>query len=135
MTMRVFRLVLGMLMVSVCGLAAAADAGSAAAKAAKAGKPNVNWNQWGGSSVRNNTPVGHNIPTEWEVGDIDFRTNEWDPKSGKNIKWVSRLGSQTYGNPVVSGGKIFVGSNNGGGWIQRYPFDYDLGVLLCFDIK
>ena len=79
---------------------------------------------------RNNTPVGHNIPTEWEVGEIDFRTGEWDPKSGKNIKWVARLGSQTYGNPVVAGGKVFVGTNNGGGWIKRYPFDHDLGVLL-----
>jgi outer membrane protein assembly factor BamB len=97
--------------------------------------PNVDWNQWGGSPQRNNTPVGHDVPTEWEVGEIDFRTGEWDPKSGKNIKWVARLGSQTYGNPVVAGGKVFVGSNNGGGWIERYPFDYDLGTLLAFDVK
>jgi outer membrane protein assembly factor BamB len=108
-----------------------ADAGSATSEK----KPNVNWNQWGGSSARNNTPVGHDVPTEWEVGEIDFRTGEWDPKTGKNIKWVARLGSQTYGNPVVYNGKVFVGTNNGGGWIARYPFDYDLGALLAFDIK
>ena len=34
--------------------------------ASKADTPNVDWNQWGGSPQRNNTPVGHNIPTEWE---------------------------------------------------------------------
>lgn len=130
--MRVLNVALGVLALSACGVAVAADAGPATAKVEK---PNVEWNQWGGSPVRNNTPVGHNIPTEWEVGEIDFRTGEWDPKTGKNIKWVSRLGSQTYGNPVVAGGKVFVGSNNGGGWIERYPFDYDLGVLLCFDAK
>lgn len=88
--------------------------------------------QWGGSSVRNNTPEGKNIPTEWEVGDFDSKTGDWKPNSGKNIKWVARLGSQTYGNPVVAGGKVFIGSNNGAGYLERYPASVDLGVLLCF---
>lgn len=79
------------------------------------------WPQWGGSYLRNNTPEGEDIPTEWEV------------KSGKNIKWAARLGSQTYGNPVVANGKVYVGSNNGAGYIKRYPSKVDLGVLLCFD--
>jgi outer membrane protein assembly factor BamB len=131
MAIRILGFALAVFAASVYGVVLAADAG----KSINDEKPNVDWNQWGGSSVRNNTPVGHDIPTEWEVGDIDFRTGEWDPQSGKNIKWVARLGSQTYGNPVVGGGKIFVGSNNGGGWIERYPYDYDLGVLLCFDVK
>jgi outer membrane protein assembly factor BamB len=130
MNIRLWLWAFGIMVISTCG-AVAADA----TPTPKREKSNVNWNQWGGSPSRNNTPVGHNMPTEWEVGDIDFRTGEWDPKSGKNIKWVARLGSQTYGNPVVSGGKVFIGSNNGGGWIERYPYDYDLGVLLCFDIK
>jgi len=93
----------------------------------------VEWPQWGGDAAHNNTPVGHNIPTEWEVGDFDYKTGEWDSSEAKNIKWVSRLGSQTYGNTVVSGGKVFVGTNNSGGWLQRYPSKVDLGCLLCFD--
>jgi len=97
--------------------------------------PNVDWNQWGGTPQRNNTPIGHDIPTEWEVGDFDNRTGEWDSSGAKNIKWVARLGSQTYGNPVVVGGKVFVGTNNSGGWLKRYPSDVDLGVLLAFDVK
>src|SRR3954466_13888895 len=70
----------------------------------KPAKPNSEWNQWGGSPVRNNTPEGHNIPTEWNVGQIDYRTGTWNSKNAKNVKWVARLGSQTYGNTVVSGG-------------------------------
>jgi outer membrane protein assembly factor BamB len=102
---------------------------------AKSETPNVDWNQWGGDSHRNNTPVGHDIPTEWNVGEFDNRTGEWNPEGAKNIKWVARLGSQTYGNPVISGGKAFVGTNNSGGWLKRYPSDVDLGVLLAFDVK
>jgi outer membrane protein assembly factor BamB len=115
----------------------AADASASAASAKET--PNVDWNQWGGTPQRNNTPIGHNIPTEWEVGEFDYRTGEWDSSSARNIKWVSRLGSQTYGNPVVSGGKVFVGTNNAGGWLKRYPGTgreaIDLGCLLAFDVK
>jgi outer membrane protein assembly factor BamB len=97
--------------------------------------PSADWNQWGGTPERNNTPVGHNIPTEWEIGDFDHRTGEWDKSGARNVRWVARLGSQTYGNPVVSGGKVFVGTNNSGGWLKRYPANVDLGCLLAFDVK
>jgi outer membrane protein assembly factor BamB len=45
---------------------------------------------------------------------------------------VGKLGSQSYGNPVIAGGKVFVGTNNGAGWLKRYPASVDLGCLLCF---
>lgn len=93
------------------------------------------WTQWGGDSQRNNTPVGENIPTDWNVGEFDFETGEWDPTDAKNIKWVAQVGSQTYGNAVVADGKIYVGTNNGNGYLERYPEDVDLGVLLAFDIE
>ena len=35
-------------------------------------------------------------------------------RSKKNIKWVSAVGSQAYGNPVVAGGMVFIGTNNEG---------------------
>jgi len=95
----------------------------------------IDWRQWGGDSQHNNTPVGKNIPTEWEIGEFDYKTGAWDPSEAKNIKWVSRLGSQTYGNAVVSDGKIFIGTNNSGGWLERYPSKVDLGCLLCFDVE
>ena len=81
------------------------------------------WPQWGGSAHRNNTPYGKNIPVEWDVD------------SGKNIRWSMKLGSETYGNPVVANGKVYVGTNNGNGYIERYPSSVDLGCLICFDEK
>jgi outer membrane protein assembly factor BamB len=97
--------------------------------------PNVDWNQWGGTPHRNNTPVGHDIPSAWSVGEFNLRTSEWLKTGAKNIRWVARLGSQSYGNPVVAGGKVFVGTNNSGGWLERYPADVDLGCLIAFDAE
>lgn len=91
------------------------------------------WAQWGGSPIRNNTPVGTNMPAEWETGEFDPETGDWDPAESKNVKWVAKLGSQTYGNAVVADGKVYVGTNNGAGWLERYPAEVDLGCLLAFD--
>ena len=93
------------------------------------------WPQWGGTSFRNNVPVAENIPTEWAPGDFDRKTGAWKKDDAKNIKWVSQMGSQTYGNPVIAAGKVFVGSNNSGGFIKRYPADVDLGAFICYDEK
>ena len=99
---------------------------------AQAGAPTGDWAQWGGSAQRNNVPTAANIPHEWETGEFDLDTGEWDKSTSKNIKWVARVGSQTYGNPIIAGGKVFVGTNNGAGYIDRYPVKVDLGCLLCF---
>ena len=89
------------------------------------------WGQWGGTSYRNNTPEDIGIPTSWNVGRRDRETGQWSGQ--ENIKWVSAVGSQTYGNPVVASGKVLVGTNNSGGYLARYSSATDLGVLLCFD--
>jgi outer membrane protein assembly factor BamB len=81
------------------------------------------WTMWGGSAARN--MVNATTPLN-----IDF-----DPEDGTHVLWESKLGSQSYGNPVVSGGKVFVGTNNGGGYRPKHPSDQDRGVLLCFDEK
>src|SRR5215813_11003635 len=56
----------------------------------------LDWGQWGGSSVRNNTPDGKDIPSEWQIGTFD-KAGKWN-KDGTNVEWVSHLGSQSYGN-------------------------------------
>ena len=81
------------------------------------------WPQWGGSTHRNNTPVGKNIPISWNVD------------TGENILWSMPLGSETYGNAVVANGKVYVGTNNGNGYIKRYPSTVDLGCFVCFAEK
>lgn len=82
----------------------------------------ADWTMWGGTPQRNMVnPVEKNIPSHWDVA------------TGENIKWVSQLGSQTYGNPVVAGGKVFVGTNNRA---ERQPkFKGDQGVVMCFSEK
>jgi outer membrane protein assembly factor BamB len=81
------------------------------------------WPMWGGWTARNNTPEAKDIPIKW------------DAEKKTNIKWTAKLGSQTYGNPVIANGKVFVGTNNGAGYVKRYPSSVDLGCLLCFDEK
>lgn len=56
---------------------------------------------------------------------------QWNLKTGKNVLWRTPLGSTTWRSPVLSGDKIFIGTNNTLGLIERYPGDVDLGVLLC----
>lgn len=80
--------------------------------------------QWGGTPARNNVSSAKAIPTQWNV------------ESRENILWSAKLGSQNYGNPVVAGGKILIGSNNAAGLRSaKYPADKDLGCLICLDEK
>src|SRR5215213_1173090 len=60
------------------------------------------WPMWGGTPDRNMISNMKGLPTSWDV------------KTKQNVKWVAQLGSQTYGNVVVAGGMVFVGTNNEG---------------------
>lgn len=91
------------------------------------------WPQWGGSSYRNNTPQATGIPVEWNVGDFDRRTGRWISDNASAIKWGAPVGGYTYGNPVIANGRLFVGTNNEHGYLDRYPADVDLGCLIAFD--
>ncbi|OYP34890.1 PQQ-binding-like beta-propeller repeat protein [Rhodopirellula sp. MGV] len=93
------------------------------------------WPQWGGSRFKNNTPGVTGLPQEWNIGKFDRRSGEWDKSKAENIAWYANLGSQTYGNPVVADGQVYVGTNNGAGHLKRYPPQVDLGCLLAFSEK
>lgn len=67
------------------------------------------------------------------VSDETNLPDSFDPASGKNLKWQVPLGTETYSTPVVSGGRVFIGTNNE---LPRNPnHKGDLGVLLCLDEK
>jgi outer membrane protein assembly factor BamB len=83
------------------------------------------WPMWGGTVHRNM----YNPTTQIS---LDFVPAE-DPQKGRNMLWTAQLGSQTYGNPVVAGGKVFVGTNNGAKYRTRHKDDR--GCVLCFDEK
>ncbi len=88
--------------------------------------------QWGGSSYRNNVSSATDIPTQWNVGKFDLKTGKWIPDGAEHVRWAARLGNQTYGSPVAADGRVFVATNNGAGYLKRYPKSVDLGCLLCF---
>jgi hypothetical protein len=55
---------------------------------------------------------GGGTPDRNMVSNMKGLPLDWDVKTKKNVKWVADLGSQSYGNPVVAGGMVFVGTNN-----------------------
>ena len=78
----------------------------------------TNWPMWGGTPDRNMVSSMKGLPTDWDV------------KTKKNLKWTADLGSQSYGNLVVSGGMVFVGTNNEKLRDPKQPGDR--GVLKAF---
>ena len=76
---------------------------------------------YGFSNSRNMVSPAKNIPTAW------------DPESNANIQWVAELGSQTYTNPIVAGGRVFVGTNNEG--LRNPKLGGDRGNIMAFDQK
>ena len=86
--------------------------------------PNVtarDWPQWGGTIHRNNIAVGQTVPMTWNV------------ETRENIKWSVPLGSETYSSPVIANGKVFIGTNNGHGYVKEHPASEDVSCLLAFD--
>ena len=78
------------------------------------------WPQWGGTSLRNDAPAEH-LPVQWQLGEFEKGNGRWRGSSDKQIRWVARLGSECYGSPVIAAGKIYCGTNNGAGYLPRYP--------------
>ncbi len=91
------------------------------------------WPFWGRSSNRNSVSPEVGILDTWSPGDLKAGTEEVDMATTKNVKWVAKMGSQTYGNVTVAGGRVFIGTNN------ESPRDPDAkgdrGILLCLDEK
>jgi outer membrane protein assembly factor BamB len=101
-----FRLLVAALLASVAASLSASDPGTG------------DWPMWGGTPDRNMVSSMKGLPVDWDV------------KTKKNVKWMAELGSQSYGNAVVSGGIVFVGTNNE---LLRDPKQPgDRGVLMAF---
>lgn len=79
----------------------------------------VQWPMHGGSLSRN--MVSTSI-------DLDF---DFDLTTTDQLLWKARLGSQTYGSPIVTNKYVFVSTNNEGSYHANYKGDH--GCLLCFD--
>ena len=75
--------------------------------------------QWGQAWSRNMVSSETNLPASF------------DPKTRQSLKWIAKLGTETHSTPIVAGGRVYVGTNNGE---PRDPkHQGDRGVLMCFD--
>jgi outer membrane protein assembly factor BamB len=77
--------------------------------------------QWGQAWSRNMVSAETNLP------------DSFDPKTGRNIKWSAKLGTETYSTPIVAGGRVYIGTNNNEPRDSKHQGDR--GVLMCFDEK
>ncbi|HEY3853848.1 MAG TPA: PQQ-binding-like beta-propeller repeat protein [Verrucomicrobiae bacterium] len=75
--------------------------------------------QWGHAWSRNMVSEEKGLPDSFDV------------KSGRNIKWSARLGTESYATPIIAGGRVYIGTNNEN---PRDPnHTADSGVLMCFE--
>src|SRR4051812_14577365 len=56
--------------------------------------------QWGERFSRNMVSSETGLP------------DSFDPDSGRNIKWVAPLGTETHSSPIIAGGRVYIGTNN-----------------------
>ncbi len=75
--------------------------------------------QWGQKFTRNMVSSETNL------------VDDFDVESGENVKWVTPLGSQTWSSPIVTNGRVFIGTNNDSPRDPRHQGDR--GVLMCFN--
>jgi outer membrane protein assembly factor BamB len=94
------------------------------------------WPQWGGTPARNMYSPAKGLPdhfTREQGTEIKFKpgTEEVDLTKVENLKWVAKLGSQSYGNVTVANGRVLIGTNNEN---PRDPkHSGDRSILMCFD--
>ena len=81
----------------------------------------ADWPMLGGRPDRNMVSTEQGLPVAWAAG---------DKTAHKNIKWIAELGEVTYGTPVISGGRVFIGTNQ-----RETSSEKKGGVLKCFSEK
>jgi outer membrane protein assembly factor BamB len=90
------------------------------------------WPAWGLWPSRNMVlEEDGGIPPVFEAGKLEEGTDRVDYDTSKNLLWAARLGTRTFGNPSVVGGRVFLGTNNGS---PRDPNILDdRGVIMCLE--
>jgi len=90
------------------------------------------WPSWGGNDPgRNMYSPAKGFPAEFNPGKFKPNSEEVDMATTRNVQWIAKLGSQTYGNPVIANGRLFVGTNNATPRDAR--FKDDRSILMALD--
>ena len=74
--------------------------------------------QWGAAWSRNLVSAERGLPATFDIA------------TGKNVKWAATLGTESHSTPVIAGGRVFIGTNNGEPRDLRHQGDR--GVVMCF---
>jgi len=74
--------------------------------------------QWGERFSRNQVSTETGLP------------DAVDAATGRNLRWKADLGTDSYATPIVAGGHVYIGTNNGRPRDPARPGDR--GVLMCF---
>ena len=90
------------------------------------------WPQWGCDASRNMVSDEIGLPVSFSPGETRPDGSAIDMATTRNVRWVTRLGTHTYGNPVVAGGKVIVGTNDASLKDPRLT-KTEGGLILCFD--
>lgn len=82
------------------------------------------WPEWCGQPSRNMAaPSAHPLPDSADCG-TENDSGDVDRQSTRKVKWSARLGRPTTGSPVVSQGRVFIGTT----WQDGKD-----ACFLCFD--
>jgi len=72
----------------------------------------ADWPVWGRDGSRNMASPETGLPGVVGSGKPVGGTDAIDVSGARNVRWVTKLGSQSYGNVTVAAGRVFVGTNN-----------------------
>ena len=90
------------------------------------------WPYWGRDATRNMVgPDARGLAVDFAPGHPKGLSDEIDPATTRGLRWIAKLGSQCYGNPTVSDGRVFVGTNNDSPRDPKYKGDRS--AVYCLD--
>ncbi len=81
------------------------------------------WPMFGGRPDRNHVSKETGLVATWAKGDASV------------VKWTADLGKDCYSNPVIAGGRVFIGTNNDQPRDPSIPAKLDKGIFMAFSEK
>ncbi|MDP6944292.1 MAG: pyrrolo-quinoline quinone, partial [Myxococcota bacterium] len=91
----------------------------------------ADWPVWGRTANRNMASPERGLPANMGGGKRVAGSDAIDTSGAKEVRWVTKLGSQSYGNVTVADGRIFLGTNNA---VPRDPkLKGDYSIVLALD--
>ena len=86
----------------------------------------ADWPSWGGQPSRNMASETEKGLPDWYALGVDHDYDNINLATTKNIKWAAKLGNKTCGSPIVSQGRVFIGTTGA---------PSTNATLLCLDEK